>query len=140
MLYLRPLMKAVYLFLVALFFLLSGGSLAYAGNSHQGKGSYLTAHHAKSAAQANIQRNRPEHVVVGSAAAKQDQQLLITDENEDDNFSVRKHVALVKYSLIFAYTLVLSCLFSFFKARLPFCIHLSYLSSYKYIVHRALRI
>ncbi|GGI50763.1 hypothetical protein GCM10011425_19750 [Mucilaginibacter galii] len=66
---------------------------------------------------------------------------LVSDLDEDENdSSARRYVLLAKYALIVAYTLVLSYLITRLEVRLPVLRHLSYISSYKYIVQRAIRI
>ena len=47
---------------------------------------------------------------------------------------------LPKYFFTLAYASLLIYFYSYFKNRLPFCKHLSYASSYKYILQRVLRI
>ena len=82
-----------------------------------------------------------EHAVVKTHSKVQGGNYLISDFDEDENNpSARRYVLLAKYSLIVAYTIVLSYLVTCLKERLPIIRHLSYISSYKYIVQRALRI
>jgi len=63
----------------------------------------------------------------------------LEDDDEELTFS-RKYVLLAKYFVVLAYTALLACCYNYFKSRLPFCWHLSYISTHKYILQRVLRI
>jgi len=79
--------------------------------------------------------------VVKKHSKVQDGNYLISDFDEDENNpSAKRYMLMAKYSLIVAYTIVLSYLITCLEERLPVIRHLSYISSYKYIVQRALRI
>jgi len=64
----------------------------------------------------------------------------ISVEDDDDLVITRKLVAPTKYTLIPDYSSLVVIFYSYSKSRLPFCKHLSYTSSYKYILQRVLRI
>jgi hypothetical protein len=82
-----------------------------------------------------------DDAVIKHHSAAHDGNFPITDFDEDENNpSARRYILLAQYSLIVSFTLVLSYLFTYLKERLPIIRHLSYISSYKYIVQRALRI
>jgi len=82
-----------------------------------------------------------DHAVVKTHSTAHRGHELVTDFDEDEyNSSARRYILLDKYSLIVSFTLVLSFLYSCTKERLPVVRYLSYISSYKYIAQRALRI
>lgn len=63
---------------------------------------------------------------------------LIGIEDDEDVSSSRKYVPPVIYFILLA-SVYIYC-YNFLKSNLPFCGHLSYTSSYKYILQRVLRI
>jgi hypothetical protein len=135
-------MKAMYLLLVSLCFFLSGGRVnsAYAVANHN-KVTYTPAHQVQELQQIDRFSDNKDAAIFRAAGANDEDKLLFSSENEDENdLSARKYILLTKYSLILTYTFILSNLCVCVKDRIPFCSHLSYISSYKYIVQRALKI
>ncbi|HEX8607957.1 MAG TPA: hypothetical protein VF679_04895 [Pedobacter sp.] len=62
-------------------------------------------------------------------------------EDDDEEFvATKKFAELTKYYVTLAYASILIHFYNYLKNRLPFCKHLSYSSSYKYILQRVLRI
>jgi hypothetical protein len=61
-------------------------------------------------------------------------------EDEEDSFSSRKYVEITNYFLSFFYAQASGALQPSSRQRLPFCEHLSYQSSFKYIIQRVIRI
>jgi hypothetical protein len=140
-LYLRPLMKTVYLICIFLCFLLLGGvKHSYADyNKHA-----VSQAHLKTAKPAQLQLAVPdkEHAVIKhKASADVSEYLISIDDNDEEDLSMsaRKYVILVSF-LALSYAFILSSLFSSIKDRLPLCGHLANASSYKYITQRVLRI
>jgi len=143
-LYLRPLMKAAYLFLMSLcFFLLWGGNnyVCAASRSHH-KVSFLPIQNSEE--KQHLKKTATIHsdfAVIKSSEASENEAFLLTDENDDESSSFgRKQVLLARYSLLIFYTFVLNRLYCCAKDRLPCCNHLSHLSSCKYLTQRVLRI
>jgi len=71
---------------------------------------------------------------------KENREDFISVEDDDDLVIARKFIAPTKYILIPDYASLVVSFYSYSKTRLPFCKHLSYTSSYKYILQRVLRI
>lgn len=133
-------MKVLYLFVVSLCFLLFGGwSNAHAG-THYKHTRYSSVHCNENSPQVKLANSNQDITVLKGSAESKEPEFLISSEDEDESLSARRYLLQDKYSLIVSYTLVLSLLYSSFKDRLPLCKHLSYTSSYKYIILRALRI
>ncbi|GAA4800196.1 hypothetical protein GCM10023231_31210 [Olivibacter ginsenosidimutans] len=62
-------------------------------------------------------------------------------ESEDDSpVFARRDVLISDNALAIIYTSLLHCYHAYLKEKLPFCTHLTYISSYKYILQRVLRI
>lgn len=65
---------------------------------------------------------------------------LISIEDDEDVVSSRKYVLPAMYFIILAYASVSINFSCYLKSSLPFCGHLSFTSSYKYILQRVLRL
>ncbi|WP_285057128.1 hypothetical protein [Pedobacter ginsengisoli] len=90
-----------------------------------------------------LQHIKPEHAGPGLKLSKNNgltekKEDLIGIEDDEDLASSRKYMPPVICFIILA-SISLYC-YSFLKSSLPFCWHLSYTSSYKYILQRVLRI
>jgi hypothetical protein len=139
MLLLRQIMRVAFLFVLSLcFFVLSG--LHY---SH--------AHPTSQATQTKIQSivksqplsiaAKPDYFFHKNRTISEVKEDFINVEEDDEEFVIaRKHIELVNYFVTLAYASILVHFFNYLKNRLPFCKHLSYTSSYKYILQRVLRI
>ncbi|WP_158829225.1 hypothetical protein [Mucilaginibacter lacusdianchii] len=134
-------MKAAYLFFIALcFLLLRGDSYAYA-RAHHNALCYSPAQHTDKQNQIKAAVKNQDGTVVTSASSKEVNDYLISVEDDDENtVFARKFMLPAKYFIILSYILVLSTFYTYVKKRLPFCIHLSYIDSCKYLVQRSLRI
>ncbi len=88
----------------------------------------------------NISQNFPI-VKDNSLNDKKEEFIGVEDDDDDDNLVfARKHFILIKYFITLAYTSLLISFYNYLKNRLPFCRHLSYTSSFKYILQRVLRL
>lgn len=135
-------MKVVLLFFLYSFFLLSGVyQHAYASGHDARISSYSPAQHVAKAEVAKFGRVNQIFPMIKDNSLNERREDLISVEDEDDDFmSSRKYVLLVRYFFTLAYASVLIYFYNYIKSRLPFCKHLSYASSYKYILQRVLRI
>lgn len=79
------------------------------------------------------------HIIKNTSSLSDKKEDFISVEDDDDLASTRNHVVIVKNIIAVAYTSILIDFYNNFKNRLPFCKHLSYTSSYKYI-QRVLRL
>lgn len=134
-------MKAVILFLLSLCFLLLGRyDLAYAEANHN-DASYPSAQNIEKLQQAKFINTNQELPIIKNNCFSEQKEDFISVENEDEDFvSARKLVLPVKYIISLANSSVLSNSNNYVKNRLPCCKHLSYTSSYKYILQRVLKI
>jgi hypothetical protein len=131
---------AVVFFLSLCFFLLGGSNFVYAG-AHHSTSSYSTVQKIEKSQQEKLliaNQGLPE--VKNSTIGDKKEDFISVEDEDDDLVSVRKSVLPAKYfaTLTYASTLIYSN--AYFKNRLPFCKHLSYASSYKYILQRVLKI
>ena len=124
-------MKAVVVFFLSLFFLLLGGSHSVYSETHHSKISSATIQKFEKSKQVNLRNSIP--------GEKKEEFISVEDEDDDQVF-VRKSVVPAKYVMALTYASIL--IYSNYrpKNRLPFCKHLSYISSYKYILQRVLKI
>ncbi|WP_345952001.1 hypothetical protein ABDD95_11300 [Mucilaginibacter sp. PAMB04274] len=134
-------MKTVYIFLVSLFFLLLGGdNYAYTG-AHLKRAKYSSAQDVSKVQKVSLGTVNKDNTLIKQANLSEDSEHLISVEDEDESDGLaRRHLLLDKYSLLLAYTFVLNLFYISFVKRLPFCSHLSYSSSYKYLLQRSLRL
>ena len=134
-------MRTIVLFFLFLCFLFVGRHYHAYGSDHPNGTRNTVAQTTDKIKQLSFSVINHDHAVVKSNSTGQGGSFLISDLDEDENNPLaRRYLLLAKYSLIVSYTLVLSYLFSCLKESLPVIRHLSYTSSYKYIVQRALRI
>jgi hypothetical protein len=131
---------AVVFFLSLCFFLLGGSNHVYAG-THQSTISYSTVQKVEKSQQTNlvIASQGLSEVKTSTIGDKKEDFISVEDE-DDDLVSVRKSVLPAKYFATLTYASILIYSNAYFKNRLPFCKHLSYTSSYKYILQRVLKI
>ena len=130
-------MRVAFLFALSLcLFLLTGFEYAYANTNdiptqgHEIVKAKLTSAVAFSSSFYHKNKSAPE--------IKED--LINIEEDEEEFVIARKHIELVNYFVTLAYASILVHFYNYLKNRLPFCKHLSYKSSYKYILQRVLRI
>ena len=132
-------MRAIYTYVAALCFLLLGSiGYAHAAAHHHKTVTVTTAkpHYIKFASPSH------EHALIKKTVSADDGEyaLDVDDNDEDDHFSARKYVLLVKCFVALSFAFLFSYLYNSIKDRLPHCGHLAYSSSYKYITQRVLRI
>ncbi|ETZ23895.1 hypothetical protein [Pedobacter sp. V48] len=131
---------AVVFFLSLCFFLLGGSDYVYAG-AHDSTSSHSTVQKIeKSHQETLLMANQGLPEVKSSTIGDKKEDFISVEDEDDDLVSVRKSILPAKYfaTLTYASTLIYSN--AYFKNRLPFCKHLSYTSSYKYILQRVLKI
>jgi len=132
---------AVLLFLYSFFLLLSGHQHAYAGGHHARICSYSPAQHVAKVEAAKFGHvNQIFPIIKDNSLNEKREDFVSVEDDDDDLIFSRKNVLLVRYFFTLAYASILIAFYSYFKNRLPFCKHLSYSSSYKYILQRVLRI
>lgn len=97
--------------------------------------------HAASSTLQFASTSHDQHAFIHKAAehAKAHEYISIANEDEDPT-NGRKLLLIGKFIATLAWIYTLYHFFNYSKNRLPFCSHLSYLSSYKYILQRVLRI
>lgn len=62
------------------------------------------------------------------------------EEEDEDPLSIKKYAKEIAYNLSSFYNLTTACFGNGLANGLPFCNHLSYTASFKYILHRVIRI
>lgn len=133
-------MRGVIAFVLFLsFLLLKGNDMAYAGIRQNSK--YSPAQQINKTQPTRLGSADPGFPIIKHTSQNEQKEEFVTleDENEDLVFN-RKYVLLAKYFVTLTYASALICYCQHFKNRLPFCKHLSYTSSYKYILQRVLRL
>jgi hypothetical protein len=134
--YFCPYMR-VTVFIICLFYLLLGGyNYVYTGAHHK---SYWSELHIKKNHQAKFTKKNPGSPVVKEASPDQGDAFFIAEDVEDEdtnNLSARKYKLLARSFYTDPNTVILTHLYSRYKAPRP--IH-GFLSN-KYITQRALRI
>lgn len=126
-------MRAAVIFLFVGFFLLTGSGSVCAKESCK-----AIYNPAVRAAAAPHYTEKQQQIKFWVQEIRED---FISVENADDDFEFSsKQVWLARFFITLAYGSLLNDLYSWFKGLLPFCEHLSYSSSYKYILQRVLRI
>jgi hypothetical protein len=139
MLILGLIMRVVILFVLSLcFFLFTGCPYSY---SHINTQDIPKPNEKINETHAAIKVINPAfflHKIKSITEIKED---FINLEDDDEEFVVtRKFAELTRYYVTLAYASILVHFYNYLKNRLPFCKHLSYSSSYKYILQRVLRI
>jgi hypothetical protein len=123
-------MKTVYLFFLSLFFLLAGAQIHAYGHVH-----------ANTTAPKSLrQLDRTQLHALNIGAGTSDTDAFFVGDEDDDNVSGPKSILALKYAVTLSFSFFFYCLYSAVKNRLPLCSHFSYLSAYKYILQRSLRI
>jgi hypothetical protein len=118
----------------AVFFLFLSFLLLRTGFCHS------AAQHTKKTLQTELKNTDQGFHVIKNTSLSEKKEDFISIEDDDDLASTRKYVLVVKSFITVAYTSILIDFYNTFKNRLPFCKHLSYTSSYKYILQRVLRL
>jgi hypothetical protein len=136
-------MRVVTTFLLSLSFLLvRGHHHLYAHVYHQNT-SYSPAKLSEQSKHLYAASGKYNTPTVGQSIPVDDQNGTIDAtemEDEEDSFSSRKYVEITNYFLSFFYAQASGSLQPSSRQRLPFCEHLSYQSSFKYIIQRVIRI
>lgn len=134
-------MKTVILFCLSLFFLLLGGhNYAHARAQHNTVASTPTQNIEKPQQTKLINTNQDLPVIKNNTLSEKREDFVSIEDEDDDSVFARKSVLPTKYFITLAYVTTLISPNSYVKNRLPFCKHLSYTSSYKYILQRVLKI
>lgn len=134
-------MRIAVIFFLFLCFSLSGVNDYVHLDAYQNRISYSQVQNIKKTQQAKFTNaNKDFTVPKYTSLGKEKEHLLINNEEEEDYVSARKYVLLVRYFTTLSLTFNFNYSLSIFKDSLPFCTHLSYSSSYKYITQRVLRI
>ncbi|RYE29148.1 MAG: hypothetical protein EOP42_15050 [Sphingobacteriaceae bacterium] len=109
------------------------------GNTVHAVADQTSTHKTEKTHQLKSVNQNQEHTLIKSAAAGEDEDFFVEDDNEDENtVFARKYVLQTSYFLIVSFTFILYFFYSRFKYRLPFCVHLSQIYSHKYLTYRAL--
>lgn len=133
-------MRVVVIFSLLLFsFLVGSHDTVYAGVGH-GNTYYSQAQLSEKAQRQKPGKLEQKRIIKKNTILNEDEEFFgIENENDGPVFS-RKYVLLAESSVIVVYASILFCFYHYQKKRLPFCKHLSYTASYKYILQRTLRI
>lgn len=127
-------------FLSLCFFLLRGHGHLYAGTDQD----YVyrsMLQHSENTVHICIAHVRSDHAVINSkppSGAKKEKMKATEVEDEEESLSGRKHLQLSNYYHLDP--LEPAVYFNYLKHPLPFCIHFSYSSSDKFIMHRVIRV
>ncbi len=131
-------MRAAVLFFLSLSFLLLNGSDYGNAVAHHNRTGDLSQNIPK-AQKINLE-NFQDFALTKTTILNEEKVYLINVEDEDEDLvSARKYVSLANV-ITLASIYLLFYFYNYFKSRLPFCHHLSYIFSDKYILQRALRI
>nr|WP_068887623.1 hypothetical protein [Pedobacter panaciterrae] len=134
-------MKTAAVFFLSLCFLILGASgyvFSEPGNQRIG---YSVSGNIEKTQQTKIVNTNQELPVINSNTPGEKRDSFITVEDDDDDLvCARKSALPVNYFITIAYASILIYSDNYVKNRLPFCKHLSYTSSYKYILQRVLKI
>lgn len=134
-------MRVAIVFLLFLcFLLLKGYGDVYAGAHHNRVGYILAGQIYKTQQKKSLIANQGAQLMKNSNLNEKKEDLISVEDDDEEPVFNRKYVVLVKYFITLAWASVLIHFYSCFKNRLPFCKHLSYASSYKYILQRVLRL
>lgn len=134
-------MRFVVIFSLFLCVFLSGMYDHVHFDAHQNRISYSAAHNIENTQEAKFTyANKDLYVTNNTSLGKEDEHFVVNEYEEEDHVSARKYVLLVRYLTTHFLTSNFNNSLIIFKESLPFCTHLSYSSSYKYITQRVLRI
>ncbi|MFP5079015.1 hypothetical protein [Pedobacter sp. JCM 36344] len=132
-------MRATFLLFLSLcFFLLTGSQYSYshtnAQDTHKPDEKIIITHSSSKTV-------APAFFLHKNKTLTEIKEDFINIEDDDEEFVIaRKHIELINYFVTLAYASILVHFYNYLKNCLPFCKHLSYKSSYKYILQRVLRI
>jgi len=128
-------------FMLSLFFLFLGGYTSTFASVHHDKISDSIVQHGTKVQQAKIGNLNSDRFIVKNSHLneKKEDFFSIEDEDEDVVFS-GTDLLLHKYFITLSYASTSTYSNNYFNVRLPFCRHLSYTSSFKYILQRVLRL
>ena len=134
-------MRIVVIFFLFLCFSLSGMYDYVHLDAYQNRISYSPAQNIEKTQQAKFTNAYRDFTVTkNTSLGKEKEHFVIVEDEEEDHVSARKYVLLVRYFTTLSLAFNFNYSLSIFKDSLPFCTHLSYSSSYKYITQRVLRI
>lgn len=132
-------MRTLLLILLSVCFLLFGASKYVYSSNHYSASYSLPVLNVENAQESAVETTNHGHTIANKSGLDKDFEYLISlEESEEDTSLARKYTSPANYFIFYAF--ILSYLFSSFKYRLLFCEHLSYISSYKYLTQRVLRI
>jgi hypothetical protein len=120
---------AIVFFLALCLFVLKGHGDVYGNPGHPGK-----------TQQIKFGNGVPGLQVTKNNVLTEKKEDLISIEDDEDVVTSRKYVLPAMYFIVLVYASVSAELYSYLKSSLPFCGHLSFTSSYKYILQRVLRL
>jgi len=124
-------MRVAIIFFLSLFCFLLGGHSSAVANARYADYCHSSAETIEKPSPTKFSSTFPHETV---------KEYFFNVEDEDEDFTfVRKYVLQAKYFILFTYTVILSSICKH-RETLPFCSHFSYISSYKYILQRVLRI
>jgi hypothetical protein len=131
-------MKRVVIFFLFLCFLLVSRLFSVQANAHNYSIEFASVQAKKSQRVESIPGHKSFTVDTNTGISNEGD-YIITDDDVDDEY-ITKSLQQAKFFLAFSIAFILSFSRSSIANRLPFCRHLSYISSDIYIVQRALRI
>lgn len=132
-------MRPAVLFLLFLcFFLLRGHVELYAGGHHSS--SHSSVQRAEKSALPRFGNIRDFAQVRHSSFNEKREDFISVEDEDEELDSGKKFLLQAKYFITLACVSIFFFFYNYFKNRLPFCKHLSYTSSYKYILQRVLRL
>lgn len=127
----------VVIFLSVFFLFLRGYSHAYAGSPHD-KTSGSFAPNLNKTPGEKLTIADQHHTAFEKARTSKEQVDFFSNEDDDDDLVFARKLVLLALTTV-AYLFIFNS-FDRYSNRLPFCWHLSYTSSYKYILQRVLRL
>ncbi len=134
-------MRALVAFLFSLISLLLGGYTNGHASVHHNNSNDTPKYHVATVQQTRLGHLNLELPVVKNSSINEKREDYIGIDNEDEDLVCsRKQVIVSKALVALPHTFALNHFYNYPKNRLPFCSHLSYTSSYKYILQRVLRI
>jgi len=137
-------MRTIIIFFLSLFFLLFKGHVdSYAADGHYSKGYYFSAKRTDKSEQQQFGKLLKDLPLVKHNHISEKKDDVVSIENEEDSEDpgyIRKQNLPIKYAVALSFSSTLYHDYHSSKNRLPLCRHLSYTSSYKYILQRVLRI
>lgn len=133
--------RAIVAFFFFLFSLVLGGqSDGYASIPHSNRSDTPKSHVEKFQQSKLDHFDKEFHLIKNHNVSDKREDFLSIDDEDEDQVCVRKQIVIAKAYADLAQIAVFALFCSHPKNKLPFCSHLSYTSSYKYILQRVLRI